>query len=376
MMNKLEHNVWIAHALNLDPVSLILNVVKADTRIDNAVEKVRNYVERFADLIDIMAVCITHMDTVTWNQGEFKSCLRDELGIDSVIFVGNSTSGEQILSDILAECHTPPLDLTITSENFLKYFKINNNQIKILTSVRKEIAMFIMMKQDFFKALDSGEYTEKEKIDMVFEFQAFMGEEVVEAQKRVSETNAFTFTGDDTANEAGHIANLTNQLRATLFEVRTKALGYQSQSGISDLRKCPHCGTVWAKLEGCDGMTTCGNKPTGFDGRFNTLANFQFTYENGHLRIRRRGQRSASVATASSNGNAGCGKSIAWRDMAPVTVPPEFNVETVVTTDDLGLMPVAAKLAWEDLYDKVERKLGELKKTCVAQTNGKRKHCP
>jgi len=82
MTDKMEHNVWIAHALNTDPVSLILNVVKADTRIDNAVGKVRNYVERLADLIDIMAVCITHMDTVDWNQGEFKSCLRDELGID------------------------------------------------------------------------------------------------------------------------------------------------------------------------------------------------------------------------------------------------------------------------------------------------------
>jgi len=111
---------------------------------------VRSYVERFADLIDIMAVCITHMDTVDWNQGEFKSCLRDELGIDSVVFVGNSTSGEQIMSDIIAECHTPPLDLRITSENFLKYFKINSNQIKILKSVRNEVARFSMMKQDFF----------------------------------------------------------------------------------------------------------------------------------------------------------------------------------------------------------------------------------
>ena len=37
----------------------------------------------------------------------------------------------------------------------------------------------------------------------------------------------FDFMGLNAANEAGHIANLTNQLRVLLFDVRTEALAYQ-----------------------------------------------------------------------------------------------------------------------------------------------------
>lgn len=366
MQDKLEHNVWIAHALNLDPVYRILLVVKADTRIDNSVDRVRNYAERFGDLIDIMSVCVTHMDTVTWQTDEFMNCMRDELGIDSAIFVGTATSGDQILNDILGTCEKP-LNLTITSDNFLKYFKINNNNIKILKSVRQEITNFQNMNREFMTELRSGSYNAQDKTDMVFEFQAFMGQEVYEAQKRVSEANSFTFIGDNTANEAGHIANLTNQLRAVLLEVRTVALGYQEQSGISELRKCPHCPCVWAKLEGCDGATTCGNKVSNFfDGRFTSFANFSFEYDGKHLRISKVGTRPASASAAGhSSRNAGCGRPIAWRDMAPVQVPKEFNVATVVTTDDVGLVPAKAKTSWEAFYGAVETRLGNFLKTEV-----------
>jgi hypothetical protein len=27
-------------------------------------------------------------------------------------------------------------------------------------------------------------------------------------------------------------------------------------------KRCPHCNEVWVKVEGCDGETTCGNRPT------------------------------------------------------------------------------------------------------------------
>jgi len=142
------------------------------------------------------------------------------------------------------------------------------------------------------------------------------------------------------------------------------ALGYKSSSGISNLRKCPHCNQVWAKLEGCDGQTTCGAKPSSFDGRFQNLANFSFQYDGERLVISKGGPRGGQRAVASSSsGNAGCGKTIAWRDMAPVQVPPEFNAETIVTTDDVDIVSKEAKPSWENLYGKVETKIGPLHRT-------------
>merc|ERR1719183_1683746 len=219
------------------------------------------------------------------------------------------------------------------------------------------------------KALSDSSYSEQDKIDMVFEFQAFMGEEIYRAQQRVSEANTFTFCGGDLASQAGHIANLTNQLKAVLLDVRTVALGYQSNAGISQLRKCPHCNEVWAKLEGCDGGTTCGNKPSSFDGRFQSMANFSFRVDRVDRRSRRlvitKAQKKplAKHPAASRSGSAGCGRSITWKDMAPVQVPAEFTVQTVVNVDDVDIVSEAAKPSWEDYYGQVESNIGPLQET-------------
>ena len=89
-----------------------------------------------------------------------------------------------------------------------------------------------------------------------------MIDEIVDAQKKMSEKNNFTFDGDGAANEAGHVANMVNQLRMVLCDIRTECLGCQSERGVSELRKCPHRGLIWTKVEGCEGDKTCGNRPS------------------------------------------------------------------------------------------------------------------
>ena len=73
----------------------------------------------------------------------------------------------------------------------------------------------------------------QDRIDAIFEFQTWMEEMIIQAQKRVSENNGFTFDGTNMMNEAGHIANMTNQLRAILFDIRTEVLGYQQSHGVT-----------------------------------------------------------------------------------------------------------------------------------------------
>merc|ERR1712072_1641836 len=97
----------------------------------------------------------------------------------------------------------------------------------------------------------------------------------------------------------GHIANLTNQLRAVLFDIRTMALAYQNDAGISQPRKCPHCGEVWAKLEGCNGGTTCGNRMDSPESRFNTMASYTFNFDGKKLTVSKTGNR--DVARGSKN---------------------------------------------------------------------------
>lgn len=362
MESKLEHNIWIAHALNFAPVSSILLTVKAETRIDNTVSMVRAYAERFQDAAELLTVCVTHMDTVQWSNARFCTCLEKELGLDSAIFVGKDTTSASIITNILERCKSPQ-PFMINSTNFLKLFKINDNKLKILKSVNDEVSGFRMMKQVFETYLRSL-CTEQEKVDLVFEFQAYMMNQIVEAQKRVSAQNNFTFMGDTAcvANEAGHIANLTNQLRAILYDVRTMALAYQNDAGVSALRKCPHCGLVWAKITGCNGTTTCGNREDQPESRWDVMSAFTFQFDGKQLLISKGGNRNRSRNSGGTGSGVGCGKSITWSTMAPVQIPEEFRVKTAASTEDIGVIPTRHKRTFDQAYQCVESSMAPIRK--------------
>jgi len=352
--DKMQHNMHVCHAMNFLPVSLVLIVVKADMRMENTLESIRNHTECFQDLSDLLGVCVTHMDTVAWQDDDFLPLLEKELGIDSAIFVGLGTAQNEVLEAILEQCKTPQ-DVSIDSRNFLKFFKVNNNNMKVLRSVRAEVASFQVINKDFQSYMKRC--NETDRVDLAFEFQAYMTERIVQAQKRVSELNGFTFMGDAVANEAGHIANLTNQLRSVLFEVRSTAFKFTSSHAVSDLRKCPHCGLIWLKVEGCEGETFCGALPqeSELDVRstdFCILATFSFNWDGSRLDISKTGTRDIERKPLGSKPSkpAGCGKRIVWNKMAPVSVPSEFSVSQNASVDDVDALPEDVQPAWDEYF--------------------------
>ena len=108
---------------------------------------------------DAFAVVVTHMDLVTWDQRRFSDAINRKLGMDAVVYTQPNTTSSVLQQDILKVC-----------------------------------------------------------------LKSFMTEEITNSQKRVASENNFTFgcsedgdltfDGESAANEAGHIANLSNQLRA------------------------------------------------------------------------------------------------------------------------------------------------------------------
>ena len=362
MVEPLKQNMWIAHAFNHEPVSLILLTVKADVRIDQALDDVRQYVERFEDFMFLVTVCVTHMDTVKWCEQRFLQHMSHVLGINDALFVGKHTDGGALKDGVLQRCG-PPCNLTIDSSNFLRYFRIHDSNFRILRSVRDEVGRFKSMNEGFLGELQSGEWSEGDQMDMVFEFQAFMLNEVYAAQRRVSERNGFDFHSPNTANEAGHIASLTNQLRSELHDVRVLALAYQTTAGFAALRRCPWCGQIWTKVEGCDGETTCGHRMGFPDGR-PSMATFEFLFDGTQLHVRRRGSRPVAKRLKIDGPGAGCGRTVAWDRMAPVRAPPEIS-ETVpkVNTDDVALLPQRLMTRFADVFNKLRSSFGALAKT-------------
>lgn len=369
---RFQHNLHIAHALNFQLVNLILIVVKADTRIETVLDRVGDYMGRFLpeDLPEeLLGLCITHMDQVNWKEGEVIKHLNNNFGIKSVITTSNETQGHALACKIGKECSKTPHRINVDSEMFLKLFKIQNNNLKVLRETKQEVARFEKMKNCFFEELSN--ITESEKGDLIFEFQAWMREEIIESQKKISNSNNFTFRNDSTmAIEAGHIANLANQLREILRYVRIAAMDYH-KNVETDFRKCPYCGLVWHLVEGCEGNTRCGERPLDYkwDGKSALMATFEFFWVKADeiLRIRRTGEinRAQKLSryfnqSPSRQSQQGCGNTIAWKDMKPVTVPQEFIPRKAITTDDVKLIPEQHTESWDKKFQKEIKGMSKL----------------
>lgn len=349
MTDKVAHNTQVAVALNYMPVSRILIVVKADTRIDNVVDDVRKYAEQFMDLdMGVIGVLVTHMDTVQWDKENLVRSLDAELGVNSAVFSARETSVNQLEGDILGSCQRR-YPLSIDSESFFKLFKINNSNMRILRTCKKQVDLFKAIKERFGQERMS--HPQEQQADLAFEFQAFMTEQILTVQKKVAEENNFTFSGESAINEAGHVANMTNQLRAILYDIRMETMGYAKNTDINGfVRKCPHCGEVWCLVEGCEGLTNCGADGFAVTEAANNgvMASFTFRLRTGNelesFTIEKGQDRTVKdVNTKPGEKRAGCGREITWTAMAPVTLPPEVAEAVVaINTEDINVVPAAA----------------------------------
>jgi len=364
---KLEHNLWIAHALNFMPVSRIFIVVNAETRLDSMVSSIQLHSDRFAILPnDVVAVLVTHMDNDRkWSSKECAEAIKEDLGIRDVVFSALWATRSALLHDVNAVCNKK-YNLRVNDDNFLKLFKIHDNNNpnirKILVDTDQEVQEFQILKNcfDYLRK----EYDAKDQVDLIFEFQAWMEDQIIEAQKRISAQNNFTFVGEKAENEAGHIANMTNQLGLILHEIRLEALNnHSAHHGVSELRKCPHCGIVWAKVEGCAGSTTCGNRPAMQndlrDASYGVMATFTFNWRFGQRNsfgVKKSGIKKVQARKASSSTKdpLGCGKSINWMLMQNVPVPPEF-LEGKIGTEDIKVIPKRAANFKAELKYKLQK---------------------
>ena len=364
MNDKFQHNLNIAHALNFMAVTCILVVVKADTRIDNVIENIIKYAQIFLPEelpIELLSVCITHQDQVACGEEKLKKILEEKAGITTAIFHYENTSGEDLSENILAECQNKdePKELNIDSDIFLKLFKIGNNHVRVMQHCRREVARFKKMKEDFYRQRSTRD--SEDQMNMTFEFQAWVFNEIAVAQKKLTSDQKFKLAeGEDLENEAGHIANMTNQLRKVLSDIRTEAAKYHQKYEKSGFRSCPHCGEVWTKIEGCDQGTQCGNRPSDEnvdDQRRGEMSHFQFEwiYTTEKLAIVKTGETQRRKKTADRSGWIW----IRCCDMTPVNIILETSVESS-STNDVPSLPPPAVAPWEAAFEKALSKLNPL----------------
>ena len=147
----------------------IFVIAKAEPRMDNVVDNIRKYTDRFIEIPEsAKGVLITHMDQVNWTKEQFVPIINNELGFDNVVACQLNTPREVLLRDILAVCRKKH-DIKVDSQLFFKLFKIHNNNSKILRFASRELEKFQQIKKDFDQAKSA--FSGKDLVDLNFEFQ-------------------------------------------------------------------------------------------------------------------------------------------------------------------------------------------------------------
>ena len=96
-----------------------------------------------------------------------------------MVFSQPSTSAQVLIRDIHSVCGERHV-LTVNDANFLRLFKLHNNQNKFLMVTAREVEAFRDLKAIFDEV--KGTFNAKDQVDLIFEFQACMEQQITVAQ--------------------------------------------------------------------------------------------------------------------------------------------------------------------------------------------------
>ena len=282
--DKFAQNVWIAQALNLQPVSQIFITVKADTRMENVIDRVKEYSSKFVALNkkEALGLVVTNMDNreIDWTESLFCEHLKQSnIPISNTIFSMKDTPGMRLIELMHNKCKNTEdgsikqFDMDIDSENFHKMFKPSQSDRLINDAIMKEKKRMALACESFFEVFDRLDQ-ETEKMDLLFEFQHWAASEMTEAQKRV----AGDMQHQDEAELLHRLDFLKDVLTTELHKVKKRAEDFNKKYHDAVFRSCPVCERVWTKAEGCDGATRCGMGEVHASDKHSSLASFSFEW--------------------------------------------------------------------------------------------------
>lgn len=91
----------------------------------------------------------------------------------------------------------------------------------------------------------------KDLVDLIFEFHAYMTDEIVKSKMMMKEnkfgddsdrddSDGDDADGDDSDVKEALVVNMTNQLHLILSDITTECSKYQNDHGHSEFRRCPY----------------------------------------------------------------------------------------------------------------------------------------
>lgn len=344
--DKLDHALQILGALKFRSLNGLIFVVSITDRTSLIIRKIEKLITPFEAYKNLISVIITkHDKEPQYNKDELENDIKNELEISNVYISSNLSTKKDYLK-FFKKINAQTSDITIQPIELTRYFKLGEKDKKKVRILDKFIANYREICTNGTQYV-LGLKDEQERMDATFSLNALLTDTIPEIQQEFAQEAGLNLWDN---NDLMWSMHLGCAMKKELLEIRHAIDTYQKNTpqSLQTYKKCPYCGNVFVLVEMCDGITTCGNKPHAGDERPKISIfkwNWKKLLENG-LRFDAYEREEREIAKLETKASAGsnpeltkpCGRSITFREMAPVTaLPPEWknfsDVEDVLDAD-------------------------------------------
>ena len=330
--------------LSVIPAKMICLVTKLTTRYDDIEKDLHQMVRIFESNRDNLAVIVTFCEDLTLQQeAEIQKIIETKMKINpqNIIFSSNKMSSEMLLDKInnikskmtnIEKIEFKDIDLLNIVGNDGDINVIKERDI-FLDEFKNSLEKF---KEKFNKAEDNSL-----KFALYFAFVDYK-EELLErfseiVQKKVKDTDTAIVEIVSFKNEI--FSDFNGFTKLVQSNLKAETANFDNKEENNRYKKCPHCGTIWFKVKGCNSMN-CGRRTKLrdiFSGRFknyvvkfiqgsfkiDTLSNVSdtnvgedtefegLTEEEKRMNMNRNGKSLIQPQ--------GCGRNLDWTQMEDVT---------------------------------------------------------
>ena len=330
--------------LSVIPAKMICLVTKLTTRYDDIVKDLHQMVRIFESNRDNLAVIVTFCEDLTLQQeAEIQKIIETKMKINpqNIIFSSNKMSSEMLLDKInnikskmtnIEKIEFKDIDLLNIVGNDGDINVIEERDI-FLDEFKNSLEKF---KEKFNKAEDNSL-----KFALYFAFVDYK-EELLErfseiVQKKVKDTDTAIVEIVSFKNEI--FSDFNGFTKLVQSNLKAETANFDNKEENNRYKKCPHCGTIWFKVKGCNSMN-CGRRTKLrdiFSGRFK---NYVVKFIQGSFKIDTLSNVSDTNAgednefeglteeekrmNMNRNGKSliqpqGCGRNLDWTQMEDVT---------------------------------------------------------
>ena len=330
--------------LSVIPAKMICLVTKLTTRYDDIVKDLHQMVRIFESNRDNLAIIVTFCEDLTLQQeAEIQKIIEKKMKINpqNIIFSSNKMSSEMLLDKInnikskmtnIEKIEFKDIDLLNIVGNDGDINVIEERD-KFLDEFKNSLEKF---KEKFNKAEDNSL-----KFALYFAFVDYK-EELLErfseiVQKKVKDTDTAIVEIVSFKNEI--FSDFNGFTKLVQSNLKAETANFDNKEENNRYKKCPHCGTIWFKVKGCNSMN-CGRRTKLrdiFSGRFK---NYVVKFIQGSFKIDTLSNVSDTNAgednefeglteeekrmNMNRNGKSliqpqGCGRNLDWTQMEDVT---------------------------------------------------------